>query len=330
MSTMTNPGADAQLVRAMAEAARWAPSVHNTQPWLFRAVPDGMAVLADHDRTLPVLDPTGRLRSISGGAAVLNAEVALAAAGFEPEVALVPDAGCPDLLAVVGVAHVREASDLDRRLAGAVPQRRAHRRVYGHEPAPEGLLADAATDATGLGARLTVAGDHARHALSALLTTAVREQVATPGLVEEVESWVRHRGTAQEAVDGILVESLGTGPYPVDSLVQEGTDPSVLAEAEVEEALSSSAVVAVSTPGDDLRDWLSAGRALERLWLHATAQDLAVSFTDQATQHPGTRGQLAGVFGVPGHVQVVVRVGRPLVDVPVTPRRPLEELLRWA
>lgn len=45
--------------------------------------------------------------------------------------------------------------------------------------------------------------------------------------------------------------------------------------------------------------------------------------------HPARRhpGQLADALGAPGHLQVVLRLGHPLVDVPVTPRRPLEDVL---
>ena len=75
---------------AMAEAARWAPSVHNTQPWRFSRLPDGMAVRLDRARVLPVLDPNGRLAVMSCGAAVLNARIALAALRLTPQLEVLP------------------------------------------------------------------------------------------------------------------------------------------------------------------------------------------------------------------------------------------------
>ena len=47
----------AQETTAVAEAARWAPSIHNSQPWRLRRLPDGIAVLEDLSRSLPVIDP---------------------------------------------------------------------------------------------------------------------------------------------------------------------------------------------------------------------------------------------------------------------------------
>jgi hypothetical protein len=54
--------------------------------------------------------------------------------------------------------------------------------------------------------------------------------------------------------------------------------------------------------------------------------DLAVTFADQATQWSDSRDRAAQTVGAVGALQVMLRVGRSLVDVPATPRRPLEEL----
>ena len=80
----------AQEVLDVLRAAHRAPSIHNTQPWLFRPLPDGVEVLEDLRRALPASDPHGRDRLVSCGAAVRNAEVALARLGWRPRTALLP------------------------------------------------------------------------------------------------------------------------------------------------------------------------------------------------------------------------------------------------
>jgi len=60
-------------------AATRAPSIHNTQPWRFTATADRLEVFLDRERSLPVLDPTGRQQVISCGSAVEFAVVALSA-----------------------------------------------------------------------------------------------------------------------------------------------------------------------------------------------------------------------------------------------------------
>jgi hypothetical protein len=58
--------------RAMIRLAVWAPSSHNTQPWVFRLVKSGIDVLADRTRALPVNDPSDRELTISCGCALMN------------------------------------------------------------------------------------------------------------------------------------------------------------------------------------------------------------------------------------------------------------------
>lgn len=83
----------------------------------------------------------------------------------------------------------------------------------------------------------------------------------------------------------------------------------------------------VSTPGDTRRDWLVAGMALERLLLTAAARGLVATFADQAVQDPRTRAEAAEVLGTASHPQVMLRIGRPLHEVPRTTRRRLQNLL---
>jgi hypothetical protein len=71
-----------QLLSAISSAVL-APSVHNTQPWLFRLTEGGVEVFADWRRQLAIIDPTRRAARMSCGAAVYNLRVALANMGFE-------------------------------------------------------------------------------------------------------------------------------------------------------------------------------------------------------------------------------------------------------
>ena len=89
------------MLAEAATAAGRAPSVHNTQPWRWRVLPDRMELHADRSRQLGVSDPDGRLLMISCGAALHHARVALAAEGWRPVVTRHPRPGDPNLLAQV-------------------------------------------------------------------------------------------------------------------------------------------------------------------------------------------------------------------------------------
>jgi nitroreductase len=64
---LTSPGGGAadspltdEILSRCVRSAVAAPSLHNSQPWLFRIADGGVDVYADRSRRLDVLDPAGR------------------------------------------------------------------------------------------------------------------------------------------------------------------------------------------------------------------------------------------------------------------------------
>ena len=86
---MTSPvpaslGLDPDEVAAVLEAAALAPSVHNSQPWRFRVLPDRIELHADLSRRLPATDPDDKELRLACGAALANLRIALEALGIVP------------------------------------------------------------------------------------------------------------------------------------------------------------------------------------------------------------------------------------------------------
>ena len=199
--------------------------------------------------------------------------------------------------------------------------------MHGTHPVPASLIAAWQETVAHEGAQLEEVSGPRRRTLASLLVRAVRTQAASPAHVEELEGWVRHWGTSAEPlVDGVPVDSLGPARFPVDSLVQEGTDVDDLDPDAVLSDLSSQCVVVLRTAGDTRRDWVDAGMAMQRLLLQVHAAGYAAAYLDQATQVPSIRTVMAELLGPPLVPQLVLRLGSPLVTVPRTPRRRLEEL----
>ncbi|MER6596672.1 nitroreductase, partial [Micromonospora purpureochromogenes] len=91
-------------VRELEAAARlslYAPSVFNTQPWRWRVTRQALELRADPTRQLATTDPDGRLLTLSCGAALHHARVALAGEGWAVTVERLPDPADPGLLARV-------------------------------------------------------------------------------------------------------------------------------------------------------------------------------------------------------------------------------------
>ena len=128
---MYDPVAD---IDRLIDAAKVAPSVLNTQPWLFQIVAnDRIDLHSNRSRWLPDIDPKGRELVISCGAALFNLRLAVRTAGHDLVVWLKPDGKTPpDLLASVEIvtARVHPPTVTEQRLYEAIPFRHTNRRPF--------------------------------------------------------------------------------------------------------------------------------------------------------------------------------------------------------
>lgn len=327
MTTTVAPGRVAELLRAAVAVAVLAPSTHNAQPWRFRLVDDDVVELrADRSRALPVADPEGRELVISCGAALLTLELALRHFGLAAGVDLLPDPADADLLARVTTEG--PAVTGDPALVAAIPLRRTHRRPFDPRDLPEPLLDTVISEAAADDAWAYVVTSVAdRWFLGGLVEAGDRQQLADPSFREELAWWMRShfddakdgmRGYADGSFDPVshvrpLLRSLDTGRAT-------GARNRRLAEG-------SPAIVVLGTAGDTPRDWLVAGRALQRMLLRVTAAGVAAGFVNQPVQVPPLRERLARAVPHDGYPQLAVRLGYPLSVPPLEPRRGVEEVL---
>src|SRR5690349_14667268 len=120
---------DLDTVRAALAVATRAPSVHNTQPWLFEVGPHSVHLYADPSRQLPATDPQGRDLLLSCGAALHHLRVGFAALGWRATVHRLPNPDAPEHLASIELAR-HDITVEDVRLAGAAVSRRTDRRRF--------------------------------------------------------------------------------------------------------------------------------------------------------------------------------------------------------
>ncbi|GIM89683.1 nitroreductase [Paractinoplanes toevensis] len=108
-----------------AETAGYAPSIRDTQPWRWRLTGDTLDLHLVRSRVLPDSDPDGRLATLSCGAALHHARIAMAAHGWQITVNRMLQGADRDLLARLHV-HRRAPADLPAaRLLRAIPARGA-------------------------------------------------------------------------------------------------------------------------------------------------------------------------------------------------------------
>jgi hypothetical protein len=313
-----------QVEHLLATAGR-APSLHNTQPWLFRLRPDVIELHADPRRRLPVVDPDDREQRIACGAALFTLRLALHGHGIRPIVTVFPDPDRPDLIASVRHGGTRPATPEQHRLLRAVPLRRTNRHPFTDAAVTQQeqyALRRAALDE---GAWLHVVDDPGERAqVQHLAVLAHRQQVADPAFVAELRTWT---GTAPDRRDGVPASSGGPQPAPQDRWVLRdftgGDAPDRLPGKDFEH----DPLIAVLTSHlSGHRAEVQAGQALQRVLLAATADGLTASFLSQIVEVPGASDQLRRLIGSTRPPQVVLRVGRGWPVVP-TPRLAVEDLI---
>jgi len=298
------------------------PSIHNTQPWRFRPLMDGVDVFAYHTRRLNVLDPSGREVLISVGAALFNLRIAVLAHGRTPLTHLMPHDDQPDLVARVRFGPPVHISETVRMLSQALPRRRTNRRPFSNASIPTEVLAELVESAAIEGGQLAVADASTRDAVFGLVRLAERHSRAQPAYWNELGEWTVQRPHRR---DGVPPEAYGpwsameTVPIRDFGLVEP-------ARRRWEETFEDEPTIAVLySKADSRRQWIKSGQALERALLTATVRGVATTLMTQPIELPRLRDLLidSAASLVP---QAIVRFGYGPPSAP-TPRRPLEEVV---
>lgn len=312
------------LVEAVRLACR-APSLHNSQPWRWVAQRGRLDLFLDPTRAVHD-DRSAREALISCGAVLGHLRVAMAAAGWTPEVERFPDAERPEHLAAIGFIAGDRVTDVQRYRANAILMRRTDRLPFmapsNWEPF-EALLRSSVDDPV----RLCVVAEEVRPKIAeaSQITEALR--LYDSAYHAELNWW-----TAPFAVSDGIPESALVSAAESDRVDVGRTFPVTHnRERRVEVGDDHSKIVLLCTDTDDPGDALACGEALSTVLLECTMAGLATCPVTHLTEVPVGRAMLAGLAGCDGLPQILIRVGgAPVLETmpEPTPRRPLADVLQ--
>ncbi len=313
-------GSADQAARHLIGLATRAPSVHNTQPWLWRIDGDVIELHADLSRRLVVEDPLGRNLVISCGAALHHLQIAAHAFGWATTVHRTPDADDPTLLARVQVSDAPAQADLPE--LSTLLERRTDRRRFTSWPVPPQRLEHLAEVASEWGYAVALVEEIPKIRTRLLVETALAHQAANSEAVAEQARWVdrgRADGVPSQLVpstsDPALTNRFGTGLLHDGGVEVETTD----------------GLIVLGAPSDDTSAWVRTGEGLSALWLKATEGNLSVIPLSQPAEVEQTRTTLhRDILRGLLMPHLVVRVGWQAIgrsQLPRSPRRPVDDVL---
>lgn len=315
------------LTTAYAEAAvtaGHAPSVHNTQPWQWRVLPDALELRIATQRRLAATDPEGRLLVLSCGAALHHARLALAAEGWTPQVQRYPDPADPQLLARVVSTHHGQPDPEAKRLVQCVPHRHTDRRPVSEQPVPATAIDEIVRAAGQGGGRMQIISADQVLELAAAASHAEAAEADDPRIREELAYWTSRADQGLGLSAEVLPEQAPQTTVPGRDFGRPGTLP-------IGAGHDRTAVYALLYGDDDEPDsWLRAGEALSAAWLTATRLGVSVVPLSAVVEVAGTRQTLRQLIAGLGYPYLVLRLG--IADPtqpgpPHTPRLPATQVV---
>lgn len=309
-----------------ARASLRAPSVFNTQPWIWHLTGDTLALLADPTRRLGVTDAEGRLLLLSCGGALQHARITLAAAGWRTEVQRLPDERRPDLLARIRVTGRAEPDPAAKELADAISRRRTDRRAFGDRKVSEDMLRRLRRLVEAEGAYLHVVPDDRVPELAISVDEAADAEYFDPAYRSELTQWTSRPAWSGDGVPSATAVQPALRRVPVRNFLPDGS-AGLLAGADHDEGAT---FVIIFGEGDRPVDLLHGGEAMSALLLRATADGMSAAPISEAVEVAWPRRLLRGMLSGIGEPYLIVRLG--YVDspeiLPVTPRRSVDEVIR--
>ena len=284
-------GLSAEEVRSIVASGLLAPSGGNCQPWRFVwSAPGRLRCFHDPARSESFLDFEHRAAHLALGAAVENMALAAADLGIDADVLPFPG---DDPRHVCDVAFVRRrsggADEERRRLAPFVARRATNRRLGARLPlrADEiaGLRAAVADPDVAL---QTLSDADALEEIGAILGAGDRFRFFDERLYREMMSEMRWSSEdARRSRDGIDIATLELrdvdeaglrliSSWPVVRFLRSMGMGGALEDLSKRAVDAASAVALLTCRGTAPIDYFRGGRAMERVWLAATALGLAV------------------------------------------------------
>ena len=276
------------ILNYILKAGIQAPSGDNAQPWKFKFLENGINVYLDREADDSFFNVNQIASIISCGAVIENMKIAATLFGLETEIRILPEGEKNrDLMAAVFFKSKDTESD---PLSSIIWERCTNRKDYLKKALPEGEIVKA-KEAVSLipGTRLHIISDRKKiKSIADMVYLADRIRTEHRPLHDHLNKMIRFTiKEAQEKRDGFPLKNLEAGfageiflkatrPWLVMSSANRLRIGRLVAMNARLGVLNASGVGLLTVKGTEIENFLSGGRALERLWLTFTRMGISL------------------------------------------------------
>lgn len=318
-----------EKIKFFLKAGILAPSIHNTQPWLFRIHDNVADVLPDWDRQLKRADPEGHHILTSLGCCIANIESAAAYFGFSVAIHVFDDEEKTTGVHILFTPNIHTDAFL-RALCPYIPKRYSDKLTYHSTPVPPGVLSTIHNLRVDSLETYTTDDAASIQEVAALQNEAVIVDVRSHGFASELATWLKPNNT--RAADGMpgFVAGLPppialAGKYFLPHLKISGA---ILGKKDRESILTSPAIGVIVGRGTDDMAYINVGRLYERIALFLRSQDISAAPMHSIVFYEKAQRFFARLFCYTDkNPRFFFRMGKSQKKPYHTPRRALDDVL---
>ncbi len=304
-----------------------APSSHNSQPWKFKVEGNIIKIVPDYARSLPYSDRFNRELFISLGCVWANCEVAAKHFGYSVKSEVLPEDEIEDV--AIKITCTKGKSGKNDELFTAITERKTNRFPHTDEKLSKSIISACSGQKFDKNMSVHIITNSEQIKAAADIAADVAGFVfADPVFKKELQEWLRPVSTKEK--DGIALFDAGVPAKITEMIVKNITqaDPKEEAERDRKTVQSSTGLFVLTAPDDSKESWLRAGRAVEYCWLTLTNFGISVAPMGGFVEHPIANQQLMKLLKTKKHPLFFARIGYAKEPTHVSPRRPLEDVLK--
>lgn len=276
-------------IKNILEIAVNAPSGENSQPWRFEVEGNKIHIfnVPGRSHSLYIFEQKGSM--IAHGALIENILITAPVFGYNATIVLLPDDANHNFIATISLDEALSIKQEDESLYPCIVKRATNRKSYRRVPLKQEQLKDLENTAHEIGASGIVFIQDPKRMKDVARAGSVYEQVMFSNrsihiFFFEHIIWTKKEETEKKI--GLYIKTLELPPFAhiilkllrhwaVMSLLNKLEAAKIIAKVNAAKDATASAMAVISVKNNSLRDFIVAGRLMQRLWLKITKMGLS-------------------------------------------------------